>query len=158
MKQKQTDSSRKIIVSNKEAFRLFEIYEKVEAGIVLMGTEVKAIRTNSINLTDAYAYCKNGEAWLANLSIPPYKFGNRENHVPLREKKLLLNKREIQKLGAAVQEKGKTLIPLSMYFKQGKIKIELGIGKGKKLHDKRASLKEKEAHREMAKALKKSNR
>ena len=105
-------------------------------------------------MSDAYAYVKNGEAWLSNMQIPEYSHGNRENHVPLRERKLLLHRKEIDRLASAVNEEGRTIVPTQLYLQKGRVKIELGIAKGKKLHDKRASIKEKESKREMDRARK----
>jgi len=143
------DNGRKVIATNKDArFRYF-INELVEAGLVLVGTEVKALRNSKVNLSDAYVFVKNGEAWLQNMHIGEYSHGNRENHVPLRDRKLLLNRKEIDKLHSCVNEQGMSVIPTELYFLKGRAKVELGIGKGKKAHDKRDSIKEKEAKREM---------
>ena len=153
---KDPKEGRKIITQNREARHRFEILEVVEAGIVLTGTEVKAIRTGKMNVGDAYAYIKNGECFLAHLHIPEYTHGNRENHNPLRERKLLLRKEQIHKLQAAIQEKGRTLVPLELHFSKGRVKVELGIGRGKKLHDKRESLKERSVKKELAQITKRS--
>lgn len=142
-------TTKQIITVNKDArFRYF-IHEVLEAGLVLVGTEVKSLRTGKVNLSDAYVYIKNGQAWLQNMHIGEYSHGNRENHVPLRDRKLLLHRREIDKLAAAVNKEGMSVIPTEMYFLKGRAKVELGLGKGKKAHDKRDSIKEKEAQREM---------
>lgn len=143
------DSARKIISVNKDArFRYF-IGETFEAGIVLTGTEVKSLRDGKAQMADAYVFVKNGEAFLSNMHITEYTHGNRENHNPVRERKLLLHKKEIADLSAATQEQGKTIVPTQMYFLKGKAKVEIGVGKGKNMGDKRQSIKEKEAQREM---------
>ncbi|MGZ3653529.1 MAG: SsrA-binding protein SmpB [Bdellovibrionota bacterium] len=146
--------TRQVISTNKDArFRYF-IEETIEAGISLVGTEVKSLRIGKVQMADAYVFVKNGEAFLSNMHIPEYTFGNRLNHNPLRERKLLLHRHQIDKMAAAVNEKGMSIIPTEMYFLKGRAKIELGLGKGKKLHDKRASIKEKESKREMDRARK----
>ena len=127
----------KIITSNRKANFEYSILSKYEAGIVLFGTEVKSLRDSKVNIQDSYGRIINDEVWLINASINEYKFGNINNHDPLRNRKLLLNKREIRKIKQELQEKGLTLVPLKIYFKGSKIKIELGIAKGKKLYDKR---------------------
>lgn len=148
------DDGKKIIAVNKDArFRYF-IEETVEAGLVLLGTEVKSLRNGKVQMSDAYVFFIGKEAFLQNLHIAEYSHGNRENHLPLRDRKLLLNAKQIAKLAAAVQEQGRTLIPIELYFKKGRAKVELGLGKGKKIHDKRASIKEKESKREMDRILK----
>ena len=143
------ETGRKIIAVNKDARYRFFIEETFEAGLVLLGTEVKSLRDGKAQMADAYVYVKNGEAFLSNMHIHEYAHGNRENHNPLRERKLLLHKKEIDKMAGAINEKGMTIIPTQLYFEKGKAKLEIGIAKGKKLHDKRDSLKEKEAKREM---------
>jgi SsrA-binding protein len=125
---------------------------------VLQGTEVKSLRTGKANLGDAFAMVRDGEAYLHNLHISPYDFGNRENHDPDRMRKLLLHKKEIVRLYSKIREQGYTLIPLRLYFKDGKVKAELGLAKGKKLHDKREDMKKKEQKREVAQALKERHR
>jgi SsrA-binding protein len=148
----------KLICNNKKAYHDYSIEEKFEAGMVLQGTEVKSLRTGKANLNDAFAMIKDGEAYLHNLHISPYDFGNRENHDPDRMRKLLLHKQEIVKLFSKVREQGYSLVPLRLYFKDGKAKVEMGLAKGKKLYDKREDLKKKDDHREMAKALKSRGR
>ena len=123
----------KIITSNRKANFEYSILSKYEAGIVLFGTEVKSLRDSKVNIQDSYGRIINDEVWLINASINEYKFGNINNHDPLRNRKLLLNKREIRKIKQELQEKGLTLVPLKIYFKGSKIKLELGIAKGKKL-------------------------
>lgn len=146
--------SLKIICDNRAAFHHYAIEEKVEAGLVLLGTEVKALREGKANLRDAYAILKNGELWLLNAHISPYTHGNRENHDPLRSRKLLLKKSELHKLWGRLKIKGYTLLPLKLYFKEGIVKAELGLGKGKKLHDKRQAIKERDEKRRLAQTLK----
>lgn len=149
------ESGRKIIATNKDAHFRYHITEKVEAGISLLGTEVKSLRNGKVQMNDAYVFFIRGEAYLQNLHIAEYSHGNRENHLPLRDRKLLLHRKEIDKLSAAVNEQGYSLIPTQMYFEKGRVKVELGLGKGKKLHDKRASIKEKESKRELDRVMKK---
>ncbi len=148
----------KLICNNKKAFHEYFIEERVEAGIVLVGTEVKSLRMGKANLGDSFAMVREGEAYLHNLHISPYDFGNRQNHDPDRMRKLLLHKKEILRLYGKIREQGYTLIPLRLYFKDGKVKAELGLAKGKKLHDKREDLKKKEQKREVAQALKERHR
>ena len=148
----------KLICNNKKAYHDFFIEEKFEAGVVLTGTEVKALRLGNANLNDAFAQVRSGEAFINNLHIAPYEFGNRENHESDRTRKLLLHKKEIIKLFSKIREQGYTLIPLRLYFKSGMVKAELGLAKGKKLYDKREDLKQKDHKREIAQALKGSRR
>jgi SsrA-binding protein len=148
----------KLVCNNKRAFHEYFIEERFEAGMVLRGTEVKSLRLGRANLSDSFALVKGGEAFIHNLHISPYDFGNRENHDPERMRKLLLHRKEIDKLFGKVREQGYTLIPLRLYFRDGKAKIELGLAKGKKLHDKREDLKKKDMKREIDQALKGRNR
>ncbi|MBU4484691.1 SsrA-binding protein SmpB [bacterium] len=141
--------SEKIICKNKSAFFQYQIIETFEAGLVLVGSEVKALRDGKANLSDAYATHKDGEIWLINSHISEYDKANTQNHEPKRKRKLLMHKREIVKLIAKLKEKGLTLIPIKMYFKAGKAKLELGLAKGKKLFDKRKSIKDRENKRQM---------
>lgn len=147
-------SGEKVFATNKKAFHDYFIMEKFEAGISLLGTEVKAIREGRLNLKDSYALVQGGEAFLFNCHISPYSHGNRENHEPTRTRKLLLHQKEIKKLIGKTQEKGLTLVPLRVYLKRGKIKIELGVARGKKLIDKRETVRRKEADREARAAMK----
>jgi SsrA-binding protein len=126
-----------IVAENRKAFHEYHILERLEAGLVLTGTEIKSARLGKVQLRDAYADIVDGEAWLANAHISPYSHGNIWNHEPTKRRKLLLHKREILKLKTKAQEKGLTIIPLKMYLKAGLLKCELGIARGKKLHDKR---------------------
>jgi SsrA-binding protein len=148
----------KLICNNKKAFHNYFIEEKFEAGMVLKGTEVKSLRMGKANLNDSFAQVRNGEAFLNNLHISPYDFGNRENHDPDRVRKLLLHKKEIEKLHGKVREQGYSLVPLRLYFKNGMVKVEMGLAKGKKLFDKREDMKKEDQKREMAQALKSKKR
>lgn len=139
----------KIISKNPTARHNYAIEDTIETGIVLSGTEIKSIRNGKANLKDSYASIKNGELFIYNLHISPYEFGNIYNKDPLRDRKLLVNKREINKLIGLIKQKGYSLVPLSMYFKGNLVKIELGIGKGKKLYDKRRDIAKKEAEMRM---------
>lgn len=137
-KKKNPDEGLKIVARNKKAFHEFEILDRWEAGLVLLGTEVKALREGRCNLGDGYAEIRSGEAWLAKVHIGPYEMANRENHEPFRRRKLLLSRRELRKIRPRLVEKGLTLVPLKLYFNKGGLaKVELGLGRGKKLHDKR---------------------
>jgi len=139
----------KIVCQNKMARINYEISDTFEAGIVLVGTEVKSLRDGRANLKDSYAQVQNEEVFLHDFHISPYTHGNRYNHDPLRTRKLLLHKREIKRLYGRTKEKGFSLIPTKVYFKNGKIKVEIGLGRGKKLHDKREDLKRREDEREI---------
>ncbi|HEY7652255.1 MAG TPA: SsrA-binding protein SmpB [Methylomirabilota bacterium] len=141
----------KVIATNRKAFHNFSILETYEAGLVLKGTEVKSLREAQVNFKDCYATIDDGEAWLVGCHISPYHHGSDANHEPDRRRKLLLHKREIARLLGKVAERGLTLVPLRLYFKEGRAKIELGLARGKKLHDKRASIRERESRREMEK-------
>ena len=139
----------KLIAKNPTAFHNYTIDDKLEAGIVLSGTEIKSIRNGKANLKDSYAIIKNGEIYIVGMHISPYEQGNIFNKNPLRDRKLLLNKREINKLIGLTKQKGYSIIPLNMYFKGNLVKIELGIGKGKKLYDKREDIAKKDAERKI---------
>lgn len=139
----------KIIGTNRKANFQYVILKKYEAGMVLLGTEVKSLREAKVNMQDGYAKFIDDELWLINCHISEYKFGNINNHEPLRNRKLLLNKTELRKIKAQLQEKGLTMIPLSMYFVNAKAKVELGIAKGKKLYDKRETIKQRETERKL---------
>ncbi|OGR04032.1 MAG: SsrA-binding protein [Deltaproteobacteria bacterium RIFOXYA12_FULL_61_11] len=140
-----------VICTNRKARHDYFIEGSFEAGIVLTGTEVKSLRSGRANLRDAYAKVEGGELWLCNCHIDEYEFGNRFNHNPLRERKLLMHHREIIKLEVKTRERGFTIIPLSMYFKKGRVKLELGLAHGKRKYDKRQALKQEEVKRELAK-------
>ena len=144
----------KLIAKNPTAYHNYDITDKIEAGIVLSGTEIKSIRNGKINIKDTYVNIKNGEAFLYGMHISPYEFGNRFNLDPLRTRKLLLNRREIDKLYGMIQQKSVSLVPISIYFKGNKVKMEIGIGKGKKLYDKREDLAKKDAEMKIKRALK----
>jgi len=143
------------LVSNRRATFNYEILETFEAGIVLTGTEVKSLRDHGGALQDAHVNISANELWLIGCSIAPYRFGNIHNHEERRERKLLMHKREITRLKTAIQEKGLTIVPLSIYLKAGKIKVKISTAKGKRKVDKRASIKEREEKRRMQRALKK---
>ena len=146
-------TSIRTIVRNRSANHEYQISDTYEAGISLQGTEVKAIRAGKANLREGWVDLSDGQAFLCAVHISPYTFGNVQNHEPLRRRRLLLNHREIVRLKTAVEAKGMTLVPLSLYFKGNHIKLELGLGKGKKLYDKRASLKGRDMDRAMERAL-----
>ena len=143
----------KQVAQNKKAYHDYFIEETYEAGIVLQGTEIKSIRNSRLNLKDAHARIQNGEVYLYNMHISPYEQGNRFNHDPLRVRKLLLHKREINKLIGITKEQGYTLVPLKVYLKNGFAKVLIGLGKGKKQYDKREDLKKKEAKRDIERAF-----
>src|SRR5207247_6760895 len=147
----QEDGDR-TVASNRRARHEYEILETVEAGLVLRGTEVKALRTGLVNFKDAYATVRNDEVWLLGCHISPYSHGSDANHDPERDRKLLLHRREITRLVGKIAERGLTLVPLRLYFKDGRAKVELGLARGRKLHDKRAAIREREVRREMDKA------
>lgn len=144
-----------IEIKNKKAYFDYFIEDTYEAGIVLTGTEIKSIRKGSANLKDSYARIKNGEVFLTNMFISTYEEGNRFNHDERRERKLLLNKKEIFKIRDKIEKEGYSLVPVKLYLKNGKAKLEIGIAKGKKTYDKRQSLKEKDIKRETMKAISK---
>lgn len=150
----QPDSGEKLITTNRKAFHDYFILQKFEAGLQLTGTEVKSLREGQANLKDSYIIFKAGEAFLFGAHISPYTHGNRENHDPERTRKLLMHRREIDKLQGQVVEKGLTIVPLRLYFKKGKVKAEIGVVRGKKQFDKRETEKRREADRETAAAMK----
>ena len=143
----------KLIAKNPTAFHNYTINNKLEVGIVLSGTEIKSIRNGKANLKDSYAVIKNGEVYIVGMHISPYEQGNIFNKDPLRDRKLLLNRREINKLVSLVKQKGCSLVPISIYFKGSLVKLELGVGKGKKLYDKREDIAKKDAERRMKQQL-----
>ena len=144
----------KIIAKNTVAYHNYTINDKLEAGIVLSGTEIKSIRLGKVNLKDSYVNIKNGEAYIYSMHISPYEHGNIFNKDPLRTRKLLLTKREINKLIGYINQKGMSLVPIQLYFKNNFVKLELGIGKGKKLYDKREDIAKKDAERKIQRILK----
>ncbi len=143
----------KVVCRNKRARFDYHLETRYEAGMVLTGTEVKSLRLGKANLSDAYARITNGEVWLINAHISPYPNAHYENHEPERRRKLLLHRKEIRKLFGKTQERGQSLVPLSIYFKEGRAKVELALAKGKRAYDKRQSMKRKDAEREMARAV-----
>jgi SsrA-binding protein len=144
----------KIVTTNRKAFHDYHIHETYEAGLSLLGTEVKSLRAGSANLKESYVIIKDEEAFLLNCHISPYSHGNIQNHEPLRTRKLLLHKKEISRLWGNISQKGFTLVPLKIYFKNGKVKIAIGLAKGKRQYEKRATIKEKEANREIERHMK----
>jgi SsrA-binding protein len=147
------DRGKKIIASNRRARHDYTIEDTVEAGLVLTGTEVKSLRVGRASLADGFGQITDGEAWLHGVHIPQYTLGTWTNHEPRRTRKLLLHRREIDKLASSVTERGLTLIPLSLYFSDGKVKIELGLARGKRTYDKRQDLAKRDAAREVERAL-----
>ncbi len=148
------DKNNKNITTNRKARHEYHILQTYEAGISLVGSEVKALRQGNANLTDAYATIQNGEVWLVNAYIGIYKQANINNHEPTRKRRLLLHKSEIRKIRKAVEEKGNTLIPLRLYFKNGKVKVELAVAKGKKTYDKREDIAKRDAQRNLERRIK----
>ena len=153
MAQSTPQDGRKTIATNRKAFRDYFIVDKIEAGIVLVGTEVKSLREGKAALTDSYATVSDGEIFLHSLHIPPYESGNRFNHEPKRTRKLLLHRKEIRRLHGRITEKGLTVVPLSVYFRRGKVKVELALAKGKRMYDKREALAKEAAKREMEREM-----
>jgi SsrA-binding protein len=154
MANKQPSSDEKLVCVNRQARHNYFIDETYEAGLVLVGSEVKSLRDGKANLVDSYAQIRHGEAFLINAHISPYAGANQFNHEPTRIRKLLLHGREIERLTGKTKERGLTLIPLKLYFKGGRAKIELGLARGKKLYDKRETLRRKVAEREVERSLK----
>jgi SsrA-binding protein len=150
--------NKKIIAKNPTAYHNYNIEDTLEAGIVLSGTEIKSIRAGKVNLKDCFANIKNGECYIYGMHISPYEFGNIYNKGPIRDRKLLLNRRELNKLFGKIKQDGYSLIPICLYFKGSLVKVELGIGKGKKLYDKRQDIAKKDAEMRMKKALRQSER
>lgn len=143
----------KVVSSNRRARRNYAIVETVEAGLALLGSEVKSLREGRLDLKDSYAVVKGGEAYLVGAYIAPYEFAREGGHEPERERKLLLHRREIDRIGGQIAEKGLTLVPLQVYFKDGRAKVELGLAKGKTTYDKRETIKERDHQREMDRAV-----
>jgi SsrA-binding protein len=143
----------KVVCKNRRAFHEYNIADRLECGIVLTGTEVKSLREGNSSLEDAYAKIEDGELWLIGSDIPEYAMGNRMNHKPKRPRKLLLHRREIAKFAGKASERGFTLVPLRLYFKQGRAKVEVAIARGKQLHDKREAQKTADAQREIRRAM-----
>lgn len=141
-------------IKNRQAYHEYFIDATYTAGMVLQGTEVKSLREGKASFNDSYCLIDNGEVWLKSMHIAPYSHGTHNNHDPLRDRKLLLEKREIRKIAAKLKEKGYTLVPLTVFFKEGLAKMEIGLARGKKLHDKRETIKQKDVQREMKRYLK----
>ena len=150
--------NKKIIAKNPTAYHNYNIEYTIEAGIVLTGTEIKSVRSGKVNLKDSYANIRNGECFVLGMHISPYEHGNIYNKDPLRDRKLLLHKRELNRLFGKIKQDGFTLVPICLYFKGSLVKLELGIGKGKKLYDKREDIAKKDAERRMQKALRNSEK
>lgn len=144
----------KMVAKNRKAHHEFHILEELEAGIELLGTEVKSLRQGRANLKDSYGRFRNGELYIYQMHISPYPFAYYDNHDPERPRKLLLHKYELKRLYGKIKEKGQTIVPLQIYFKQGKAKVKIALGKGKRTHDKRQAIKEREVKREMDRAIK----
>ena len=154
----EREKAQRIVADNRKAFFDYHVLETVEAGLVLLGTEVKAIREGRVNLRDSYARLENGEIWLMNVHISPYSHTGYAHHDERRQRKLLLHKHEIMKLAGRVQEKGLTLVPLQLYFKSGRLKLALGLVKGKQAPDKRETIRRRETDRETRAAIKSRSR
>jgi SsrA-binding protein len=146
-------SEGRAIATNRRARFEYEVLERMEAGLVLVGPEVKSLRAGKASLGDAYAIVRRGEAWLLNCHISPYDPASRDNPEPRRERKLLLHRREIQRLAGKLQERGLTLVPLKLYFKDGRAKVELALVRGKRRHDKREAIRERESQRDLARRM-----
>lgn len=147
-------SKEKIIANNRKAFHEYNIFETYQAGLVLTGTEIKSIRAGKVNFKDSFARVEGGEVWIYKMHISPYEMGNRYNHDPERKRKLLLTKKEINKLIGKIKESGYTLVPTKLYLLNGWAKLDIALAKGKKLHDKRAALSKKTAQREIEREMK----
>jgi len=154
----ERETGDRTVATNRRARHQYEILETVEAGLVLRGTEVKSLRAGQVNFKDSYATMRNAEAWLLGCHISPYSHGTDQNHDPERDRKLLLRRREISRLTGKIAERGLTLVPLRLYFKNGRAKVELGLARGKKLHDKRSAIREREVRREMDRAARAGRR
>ena len=150
----QREQAQQNIAENRKAFHDYHILETFEAGMVLVGTEVKAIREGNVNLRDSFARVEDGEVWVYNVHISPYSHRGNSDHEPTRRRKLLLHRQEIRKLIGKTVERGMTLVPTRMYFKEGRVKMSIGLAKGKKAHDKRETIKRREADRETRAAVK----
>jgi SsrA-binding protein len=148
----------KVIATNRKAFYQYQIFTRIEAGLSLVGTEVKSLREGKVQMSDAYAAVESGEVFLINLHISTYPMAHGENHDPIRKRRLLLNKREIRKLWGATNEKGFTIVPLKIYFKGPFAKVEIGTARGKKAYDKREAIAKREADREMARKIRGADR
>jgi SsrA-binding protein len=158
MAEASATSGDRLVAQNRKASHDYAILDTIEAGLVLAGTEVKSLRTGKASLQESWATIENGEAWVMQLHIPPYEQGNRWNLDPVRKRKLLLHRSEIDKLRKALEQKGHTLVPLKLYFTKGRAKLLLGVGRGKKSHDKREAIAERDAKREMDRARRHAER
>jgi SsrA-binding protein len=154
----EREKAQRVVADNRKAFHDFHVIETWEVGLVLLGTEIKAIREGRVNLRDSYARLENGEVWLANVHISPYSHSGYSHHEERRQRKLLLHKHEINKLTGLVREKGLTLVPLQLYFKNGRLKASLALVKGKQAHDKREAIRRREVDRETRAAVKERSR
>jgi len=152
------DEGIQVICRNKRALHDYNVFDRLECGLVLTGTEVKSLRDGHASLEDAYARIQEGEVWLVGCDIPEYAMGNRQNHKPKRPRKLLLHRREISKFAGKASERGFTLVPLRLYFKEGRAKVELAVARGKQAHDKRQAQKKADAQREIRRAMVQRNR
>ena len=155
---RRSEGDTKQVATNRKALHDYTVEGTYEAGIALTGTEIKSVRAGRVNLQDGYVQIRNGEAWLLNVHISPYDFGNRENHEPRRERKLLLHRQEIRRLQSKVAERGWTIVPLRVYLKEGRAKIEIALARGKRLYDKRDSVAERDMDRELQRAVKEWDR
>ncbi len=144
----------KIVATNRKAFHDYFIVETVEAGIVLTGTEIKSVREGKVSLRDGYATLRDGEVWMISVHIAPYDHGHRDNHEPRRERKLLLHRREIERLVSKVNERGWTIVPIRMYLRRNKAKVELALVRGKRLYDKREAIAQRDSERDLRRTLK----
>jgi len=153
----KAEPGERVLATNRKAFFHYEVLERAEAGLALVGTEVKSIREGGLNFSDSYVDFRGGELVLVGCRIAPYSHGNLLNHAPDRDRKLLLHKREILKLGGKVTERGLTLVPLRAYMKNGRVKMEIGLARGKQAHDKRESIKKKDQEREARQGLSRRN-
>jgi SsrA-binding protein len=151
---RRSEGEFKQVAANRKAMHDYTIEDAYEAGVVLTGTEIKSVRAGRVNLRDGYVQIKDGEAWLLNVHISPYDFGNRENHEPKRERKLLLHRQEIRRLQSKVNERGWTIVPLRVYLKEGRAKVEIALARGKRLYDKRDAVAERDMDRDLQRAVK----
>ncbi len=151
---RHSDGEVKQVASNRKALHEYFIEDRLEAGIALTGTEIKSVRASRVNLRDGFVLIRNGEAWLINVHISPYDFGNRENHEPRRERRLLLHRNEIHKLLSKVSERGWTIVPLRMYLTKGRAKVEIALVRGKRLYDRKDAVAERDADRDLRRQLK----
>ena len=151
---RHSDGEIKQIASNRKALHEYFVEDRLEAGIALTGTEIKSVRAARVNLRDGFVLIRNGDAWLINVHISPYDFGNRENHEPRRERRLLLHRQEIRKLLSKVSERGWTIVPLRMYLSKGRAKVEIALVRGKRLYDRKDAVAERDADRDLRRQLK----